>query len=225
MAGRWNRWDHRLFAALYDLLAPAAETAYYAARRAEIAGGATGRVLEIGAGTGANLPHYPAEAVLVAVEPNAHMLRRARRKAAGHGRGATWVQAAAEALPFADESFDTVVSTLVLCSVTDPEVAARELWRVLRPGGTLRLVEHVRAEDPALARWQDRVTPVWRLIGAGCHPNRPTLAILERAGFVTVQARLEPFGPAPVRPHVVAVLRKAEADEGRPGGRASPAGE
>ncbi|WP_324669344.1 class I SAM-dependent methyltransferase [Geochorda subterranea] len=215
MAGRWNRWDHRLFAALYDLLAPAAEEAYYAARRAEIAGGATGRVLEIGAGTGANLPHYPAETVLVAVEPNAHMLRRARRKAARHGRSVRWVEAAAEALPFEDRSFDTVVSTLVLCSVTDPGAAARDLWRVLRPGGTLRIVEHVRAEDPALARWQDRVTPVWRRLGAGCHPNRPTLAILERAGFETVQVRLESFGPAPVRPHVVAVLHKAGRDDGR----------
>lgn len=208
MAGRWSRWDHRLFAALYDLLAPAAERAYYGSRRAEVVGGAAGRVLEIGAGTGANLPYYPAGTALVAAEPNPHMLRRARRRATRLRRPVAWVQAAAESLPFEDESFDAVVSTLVLCSVGEPEAAARELWRVLRPGGMLRLIEHVRAEEPALARWQDRVTPIWRRLGAGCHPNRPTLAILERAGFQPVRARLELFGPAPVRPHVVAILRK-----------------
>lgn len=207
MAGR-HRWDRPVFAALYDFTTGPVERQHYARWRAEVAGRAAGAVLEIGAGTGANLPFYPPGARLVTVEPNRYMQQRGRRKARALGRRVAFVKAAAESLPFADASFDVVVSTLVLCSVDDPAAAAREIWRVLRPGGTLRLLEHVRADSPELARWQDRITPLWRRLGAGCHPNRPTLATLVGAGFEVVEARREPMAFWVVRPHVVAVLRK-----------------
>lgn len=205
---KMGRWDHPLFAALYDIMARAADRRYYAPRRAEVAAEAAGDVHEIGAGTGANLPYYPTGVRLVAVEPDRHMRRRANRRAKALGRRVAFVGAAAEALPFADEAFDVVVSTLVLCSVADPVAAAKEMWRVLRPGGMVRLLEHVRADAPDLARWQDLVTPVWRRLGAGCHPNRPTLETLRQVGFEVIRVRHESFGPPPVRPHVVSVLRK-----------------
>lgn len=101
--------------------------------------------------------------------------------------------AAAEALPFADEAVDVVVSTLVLCSVADPVAAAKEMWRVLRPGGVVRLFEHVWADAPGLARWKDLVPPVWMRLGAGCHPNRPTLETLRQVGFEVIGVQFPPW--------------------------------
>jgi ubiquinone/menaquinone biosynthesis C-methylase UbiE len=141
-------------------------------------------VLEIGAGTGLNLRHYADDAELVLSEPDAAMAGRLRRRVAGRRRPATVVLASAEALPFADGEFDTVVSTLVLCTVPDQAAALREIRRVLRPGGQLLFMEHIRSDSPRCARWQDRLNPPWRAFAAGCNCNRPTLEVLDAGPLV-----------------------------------------
>jgi ubiquinone/menaquinone biosynthesis C-methylase UbiE len=190
----------RVFAALYDRAMAATEDAGLRDARRELLEGAHGRVLEVGAGTGANVGLYPAAVTeLVLAEPEEPMARRLRPRAGG----AAVVVAPAEALPFEDASFDTVVTTLVLCTVRDPAAAMAEIRRVLRPGGRLLLFEHVRSEDPGLARWQDRLTPIQRRIAHGCHPNRDTAALLEQAGFtVDVEPTRIPKAPKYVRPAI-----------------------
>lgn len=170
----------RLFAALYDRGLKATEEGGLGEMRRELLAGARGRVVEIGAGTGVNLELYP-EAVedLTLVEPDPHMRARLREKLARSGRRASVAEAPAERLPFGDGEFDTAVATLVLCTVPNPEAAVAELARVLRPGGKLLFIEHVRAEDPGLARWQDRLEKPWRFLGDGCHCNRDTVATLK----------------------------------------------
>lgn len=177
----------RAFSALYDRGLKATEEAGLREMRRELLAGAGGRVLELGAGTGANVGLYPdAVAELVLVEPDPHMTKRLRGRVAESGRDAAIVEAPAERLPFADASFDTAVSTLVLCTVPDPAAALAELARVLKPGGGLLFIEHVRAKDPGLARWQDRLERPWRFLADGCHCNRDTLAAISTAGFEPV---------------------------------------
>ena len=190
-----------LFAALYDRMLAAAEDAGLRERRRELLAQARGRVLEIGAGTGLNAQHYTdAVTDLVFCEPEEPMARRLRERVS---RGRV-VSAPAEALPFDDASFDTVVSTLVLCTVRDPEAALAEIRRVLAPGGRLLLLEHVRAEDPKLARWQDRLHGPWHWVGRGCHCNRDTAANLRAAGFdVRVEPMKLPKAAPLVRPAIV----------------------
>jgi SAM-dependent methyltransferase len=170
-----------------------------------VVGDARGRVLEIGAGVGLNLAHYPAGLdALVVSEPSAGLLRRARRRASALGRPVQAVQALAERLPFDDESFETVVSTLVLCSVRDQHRALAEIRRVLRPNGRLLFLEHVRADDARLARWQDRLERPWGLVAMGCHPNRPTLDRIRATGFDVEELRQGELPKAPpiVRPMI-----------------------
>jgi ubiquinone/menaquinone biosynthesis C-methylase UbiE len=138
-------------------------------------------VLEIGAGTGLNLPHYAADAELVLSEPDAAMADRLRDRVAKLGRPVTVVLAGAEALPFADGEFDTVVSTLVLCTVPDLDAALREVHRVLKPGGRLLFMEHIRSDSPRWARWQDRLNRPWRAFAEGCNCNRATLDALAQS--------------------------------------------
>lgn len=187
-----------LFAALYDAAFARGERAGMAGHRRELLATASGRVLEIGAGTGLNLPHYPDGIELVLTEPEAPMARRLERRA----DGATILPASAEELPFDDASFDTAVSTLVLCTVADPARAVAELERVLRPGGRLLFIEHVRGEG-VLARWQDRLDRPWRHIGNGCHANRDTLSLLR--GRFDVHARRQIWHRMPrlIRPLVL----------------------
>jgi ubiquinone/menaquinone biosynthesis C-methylase UbiE len=142
---------------------------------------ATGRTLEIGVGTGLNLAHYRAAEWIAAIDPDGVALARAVQRR--NGNNVSLYQARAEELPFADATFDTVVGTLTFCSVTAPEAAAREVWRVLKPGGTFRLVEHVRVENRWLARAQDALTPAWRQVAGNCHLNRETVRTIARAGF------------------------------------------
>lgn len=169
----------RLFAAVYDRGMKGTEEAGLGEMREETVAGARGRVLEIGAGTGLNLSHYPAAVTaLTLVEPDPHMARRLRERVEGAGGGAEVVEAPAEALPFPDDSFDTVVCTLVLCTVPDPAGAVAEVARVLAPGGRFLFLEHVRSRNPGLARWQDRFEKPWRFLGDGCHCNRDTLTTL-----------------------------------------------
>jgi ubiquinone/menaquinone biosynthesis C-methylase UbiE len=141
---------------------------------------ATGRVLELGVGTGLNLPHYEAATEVVGVDPDPYMLRRARRRAAAAPVPVELLEASAEALPFEDASFDTVVVALSLCTIPDPAAALREAKRVLRPEGRLVFLEHVRSDKPWLARLQDRLERPWGRVAGGCHPNRDTVAAIER---------------------------------------------
>lgn len=153
-------------------------------RRRKLLASAEGSVLELGAGTGLNLPYYsPALDRLVLAEPDRHMAKRLERRLEGLGRRAEVISAPAEALPFAEDTFDTVVSTLVLCTVEDVAPCLEEIRRVLRPGGSLLFLEHVRSEDPRLARWQDRLHGPWRSFADGCNCNRPTPDLLRERGF------------------------------------------
>ena len=195
----------RLFAATYDRGLKATEEAGLGWMRAELLAGAGGRTIELGAGTGANLDLYPdAVGELVLVEPDPHMAKRLRERLSRAPRAATIVEAPAESLPFENASFDTAVSTLVLCTVPDPAAAIAELERVLKPGGRLLFIEHVRAEDLALAGWQDRLEKPWRFLGDGCHCNRNTLATLaaSRLQLGAVEHDRLPKAPPIVRPLV-----------------------
>jgi ubiquinone/menaquinone biosynthesis C-methylase UbiE len=194
----------RIFAATYDRMSTRSEEAGLRAIRHDLLAGAEGRVLEIGAGTGINLSHYRNGIdSLTITEPEPPMLKRLDRRAREQAPLARVLRAPAEALPFEDGAFDTAVSTLVLCGVDDQAVALAELHRVLRPGGRLLFLEHVRADDPALARRQDRMNRINRII-VRCDCNRPTLGSIEAAGFeVTDLQRGEmPKAPAFVRPMI-----------------------
>lgn len=195
----------RAFSAIYDRAMKSTEEAGMRETRRETLAGAGGRSIDIGAGTGLNLDLYPAAvSELVLAEPDEHMLKRLRLKLSESGRKAEAVQAPAERLPFEDDSFDTAVFTLVLCTVPDPKAALAEAARVLRPDGRLLFVEHVRSEDPGLARWQDRLERPWHFLGDGCHCNRNTVATIEASPFKieSVESGELPKAPPLVRPLV-----------------------
>jgi ubiquinone/menaquinone biosynthesis C-methylase UbiE len=198
-----------VFAAMYDRLMAGTERAGLADRRERLVAGARGATLELGAGTGLNLRHYPAAVTdLVLAEPDRHMARRLRARLSEAGRPAEVVEAPAERLPFEDGRFDTVVVTLVLCTVQDPAQALEEIARVLEPGGRLLFLEHVRAPDGArLSRWQDRLERPWGWFGGGCHPNRDTVAALEASPLSVESAEHGELPKAPpiVRPLVAGV--------------------
>jgi ubiquinone/menaquinone biosynthesis C-methylase UbiE len=195
----------RLFATLYDRGLKSTEEAGLRQMRRELLAGAGGRVLELGAGTGLNLGLYPdAVEELFLVEPDPHMAKRLRTKLAHSNRAAKVAEVPAERLPFEDSSFDTAVATLVLCTVPDPAGALAEVARVLKPGGQLLFVEHVRANDAGLARWQDRLEKPWRLLGDGCHCNRDTVATISASSLrlEAVKRDRMPKAPPIVRPLV-----------------------
>lgn len=179
------------------------------AYRTSVIGGARGRVLEIGVGTWANLPYYSAEVErLTGIEPDAALLRRAQKRVEKLGRQAELLQGRAEALPFPDESFDTVVATLVFCSVRDVPAGLREALRVLRPGGEFRFLEHVRSETPWAAHFQDWIAPLWRGCTGGCSPNRDTEQAIRAAGFEITEAQHVSAGVGPVRPTLLGMAVK-----------------
>jgi ubiquinone/menaquinone biosynthesis C-methylase UbiE len=181
------------------------ERAGLRAFRERLLAGLTGDVLEIGGGTGANLPCYgPAVTSLTLTEPQPPMLRRLESAVREHRPSATVLRAPAEDLPFDDHTFDVAVSTLVLCGVDDQPRALRELRRVLRPGGRLVFIEHVRADDPATARLQDRMNWLNRLVVC-CDCNRPTLGSMKTAGFTVTQLEhtVLPKAPKFVRPAIL----------------------
>lgn len=165
---------------LYDLLMAPMDRLGFNTWRRQLVSRVGARVLEIGCGTGRNLPLYSAATeLLLAVDPDLGALQRARRRAPT----ALFVVARAEALPFSAQQFDTVVSGLVFCSVSDPLAGLTEIRRVLQPDGELRMLEHVRHTHPFWARWQDRLQPSWTWLTGGCHPNRDTETTVKNSGF------------------------------------------
>ena len=193
----------RLFSSFYDRGLKGTEEAGLREMRTELLKEARGRTIDVGAGTGANIGLFP-ESVseLVLAEPDPHMLRQLRAKVGERGAAADVVDAPAAGLPFEDSSFDTVVFTLVLCTVPDPAAALAEAARVLRPGGRMLFLEHVRSEDAGVARWQDRLERPWRILGDGCHPNRDTVAAIEASplSLESVTRDRMPKAPPIVRP-------------------------
>jgi SAM-dependent methyltransferase len=196
----------RAFALLYEPFTWMGERTGLRAHRKALLSRARGCTLEIGSGTGLNLPHYPDDLYdLVLAEPDAAMRSRLEKRLSRSGRRTRLIDAPAERLPFPDGSVDTVVSTLVLCTVDAPDVALREIARVLRPGGQLLFLEHVRSVSPMLARWQDRLAGPWRCFARGCRCNRPTAELIATCGLELGQTRETSWHGMPpiVRPLIV----------------------
>jgi ubiquinone/menaquinone biosynthesis C-methylase UbiE len=167
--------------------------------RRRAAGRAEGRVLEIGIGSGLNLAFYTAATSVVGLDTSVKLLSMARRAAIGRSLSVELLEGTAEAIPLPDDSVDTVVMTWTLCSISDPTKGLGEMRRVLKPHGRLLFAEHGRAPEPAVVRWQDRLTPIWKRIGGGCHLNRPIAHLIGAAGFRldNVQTGYAP-GPKPM---------------------------
>jgi len=172
---------------IYDAICALCERGGLGRWRRWLASGARGRTLDLGCGTGRNLPLLPRDARAIGVDPSPEAIRRARDRAPR----VPFVIARAEALPFRDASFDTVLSGLVFCSVGDPARGLAEVRRVLRPDGELRMLEHVRAASRWHARFQDWIQPAWTWAAGGCHPNRETETTVARAGFVIDERRAQ----------------------------------
>jgi ubiquinone/menaquinone biosynthesis C-methylase UbiE len=168
--------------------------------RDRTAGAAHGRVVEIGIGSGLNLASYGREVKTVyGVDPSAELLAKASQRVANLGFPVYLLEASSEKLPLEDRSFDTVVMTFTLCSIPDVGAALLEIRRVLKPEGELLFAEHGRAPDPDVMHWQDRITPVWKRIGGGCHLNRNIDDLIQSAGFRLdrLNAGYQEFAPRP----------------------------
>lgn len=201
----------RAFATLYDPLLWMGEKAGMGARRRNLLSRARGRTVELGSGTGLNLGYYPDGLdELILTEPEAAMRTRLARRLGRSRHPARVLDASAEKLPFADGTVDTVVSTLVLCTVDDPDPVLREIERVLRPRGQLLFLEHVRSESPRLSAWQDRLAEPWRRFAEGCHCNRATLELIRASGLELEDVQEMPWRAMPpiVRPLITGVATK-----------------
>ena len=203
----------RLSAAIYDPFFWPAERAGLAERRRALVAQAHGRVLEIGAGTGLNAAYYADDIDLTLSEPDEAMAARLRSRLDALGRSTEVVMAAADALPFADASFDTVVSTLVLCTVRDLDGTLAEIERVLRPDGRLLFLEHILDPSGRWQAWQRRLTPLQKRWACGCHLDRPTPDTLAARGFALdgVRAASMPKAPPMFRPLAVGAARPPSA--------------
>jgi ubiquinone/menaquinone biosynthesis C-methylase UbiE len=152
--------------------------------RRRVIGAAEGRVLEVGVGSGFNLPLYGARTThVIGLDPSPQLLAMARRASSRTPMPVEFLEGSAEAIPVANNSMDTVVTTWTLCTIPDATRALREMHRVLKPQGRLLFVEHGRSPDSNVRRWQDRLTPAWKRIGGGCHLNRPISELIQAAGF------------------------------------------
>jgi SAM-dependent methyltransferase len=185
-----------LLANSYDLVMRKTEQLGLANWRSQLLAHAHGDILEIGAGTGSNLPHYPAARKLILCEPDRQMRRKLNNKLIGNTavHVSDWP---AENLKAADQSIDTVVSTLVLCSVNNQQHALREIFRVLRPGGQLLFIEHVHSDQAGTARWQKLCEPFWRCACGNCHLTRATGANISEQGFLLEELQEETLAGAP----------------------------
>ena len=206
-----NPW----FARFYDRCGARNEERGGRELRCELLAGLSGRVLEVGAGTGLNFPHYPASVgEVVAVEPEPTMRRRAAEVAADAPVPVKVTEGTAAELPAADAEFDTIVISGVLCSVTDVPAALAEFHRVLRPGGRLRFWEHVRSRDPLFAACQQAADQLWPRLMGGCHVQRDPLAAIAEV-FTIETCRGFRFPPSaafsPVAPRILGTARKAGA--------------
>lgn len=172
-----------LFAQWYGLISRG-ESAGMRKTRSRLVSDLTGDVLEVGVGNGLNLPHYDAGARVTAIDYNRHMLSKAAARAQASRAEVALEVADVQALPFPDDRFDHVVAGLVFCSVADPERGLQELLRVTKPGGSVRLLEHVRAAPGRTRRAQSALSPLWSRLGDGCRLDRDTVATVERAGVV-----------------------------------------
>jgi ubiquinone/menaquinone biosynthesis C-methylase UbiE len=211
---------HPIFARFYERLSRVMEREV-GEHRDDLLGGLSGRVVEIGAGNGMNFRHYPsAVEEVVALEPEAYLRQKAEQAARDAPVRVTVADAAAYPLPLEDASVDAAIASLVLCTVPEPASALSELRRVLKPGGELRFMEHVRSDHPRKARLQERLdrSGIWPWVGGGCHCARDTVSALEAAGFTIDQAQSHSFGPSwfVTNPHVLGVARAPDASEPRP---------
>jgi ubiquinone/menaquinone biosynthesis C-methylase UbiE len=201
--------NHPIFARLYARVSPAMDRGGLIEHRRRLLAGLAGRVIEVGAGNGLNFAHYPpAVTSVLAVEPEPVLRELARQAAENAAVPVEVVDGVAKRLPIEDASVDAAVACLVLCSVPDQVAALRELRRVLRPGGELRFLEHVRAETPGLRRVQRLLDATfWPMLGGGCHAGRDTVAAIENAGFTVERADRLTFPesriPLPASPHVL----------------------
>ena len=204
---------HPIFARLYVRLSRLMEREV-AEHREELLAGLTGRVVEIGAGNGMNFAHYPTTVDdVVALEPEAYLREQAEQAARAARVRVSVRDGLAHPLPLDDESFDAAVASLVLCTVPDPAAALAELRRVLKPGGELRFLEHVRSDQPRKARLQERLdrSGLWPRVGGGCHCGRDTVTAIETAGFRIEENRSFDLGPAwlHTNPYVIGRARAA----------------
>jgi ubiquinone/menaquinone biosynthesis C-methylase UbiE len=208
--------DHPIFARFYDRMMAGTERAGLGEMRRQLLASASGRVLELGSGTGHNLQYYTdAVTELVMTEPEPNMARQLRERISRepHAVGkVTVMETSAEDLPFDDASFDVVVATLVLCTIPNPLRALTEARRVLVEGGRLLYLEHVRSNRPGLARWQDRLERPWGFFAGGCHPNRDTGQVLADAGFWidSLEDLKLPKSPPIARPMIRGVARRPD---------------
>ena len=201
----------RTFAVVYDPFLWFGERAGVRALRKELLGKARGCTVDIGSGTGLNLPHYPDDLdELVLAEPDPAMRSRLEKRLHDSGRQARLIDAPAERLPFPDGSVDTVVSTFVLCTVDAPELALQEIVRVLQPDGQLVFIEHVRSDSPTLASWQNRLAEPWRRFARGCRCNRSTAQLIATSGLTLadIDERSWRAMPPIVRPLIAGRARR-----------------
>jgi ubiquinone/menaquinone biosynthesis C-methylase UbiE len=209
---------HPVFARIYTKVAALAEGRGGAEHRRKLLAGLSGRVIEVGAGSGANFAHYPTTvSEVVAIEPEGYLREHAQDAAVNAPVAVSVLEGGADRLPGEEASFDAGVAALVLCTVPDQARALAELFRVIRPGGELRFYEHVISKRPWEARFQRFADATfWPRLAGGCHLTRDTSAGIERAGFVIEVCERFPFSPAPLLPadpHILGTARRPAPTE------------
>ena len=215
MTSRASRIRHPFFARVYSHISPIAERLGTAAHRDRLLARLAGRVIEIGCGNGLNFAHYPADVTeIIALEPEPFLRIAAELATSNTSIPIRIIESRAESLPFPDASFDAAVISLVLCSINSPSLALAEIHRVLKPEGELRFYEHVASSTEPLRRYQRLVSPLWRRMGGGCHPDRDSESLINSAGFTINEIDRFDFRPGPafptalVQPHILGIAHR-----------------